>query len=394
MIIRRRLFQEIEKYLSAQQAIVITGLRRVGKTTILHYFYDKLPSVNKLFLDLEDPLNRSLFEPKNYEQIKTELELQGLDFTQKTYLFLDEIQLVPQITSIVKYFYDHYRVKFFLTGSASFYLKNLFSESLAGRKYLFELYPLDFAEFLLFKNQRLKLPDFTQTVDRQTYETFLPLVTEYLAFGGLPEVVLLTNKEAKEKMLRDIFSAYFQKEIELLADFRQNEVIKNLLLLLARRVGQKIAIQRLAQELGVVRQTLYEYLEFLAGTYFIFLLPALGKIDVAARKQKKVYLVDTGFLTILEKPAFGAIWENAVLNNLKRHPHLYYFSQDDREIDVITQSASGEKTAFEVKETGTPADLVKVKKRSEKIKAAQGFVVSFNFSPAKEIKYLFQLPNF
>jgi len=70
---------------------------------------------------------------------------------ERVYLFLDEIQNLKNLPSVAKYLIDHYQVKFFLTGSVSFYLKNLFSESLSGRKVLFELFPLNFQEFLRFR---------------------------------------------------------------------------------------------------------------------------------------------------------------------------------------------------------------------------------------------------
>lgn len=391
MIVQRRLFQEIEKYLESKQAIVVTGMRRVGKTTLLNFFFEKIPSKNKIFLDLEDPLNQAIFEPDNYQKIKTAFLRRGLDFSKKAYIFLDEIQLVPKIPSLVKYLYDHYQIKFFLTGSASFYLKHLFSESLAGRKYLFELYPLDFSEFLRFKNLNLKLPKFEEKIDKQTYELFSPLLEEYLTWGGMPEVVLLESGEEKEKALRDIFSSYFQKEVQALGDFRKNEVLRNLILLLARRTGQKIDIQRISQELGIARQTLYEYLDFLSGTYLVAFLPALGKIDVAARKQKKVYFIDAGLFSILEKPPLGAIFENAVLNQLRNYGSLYYFSQGTWEIDFVVKLPSGEKIAFEVKETATASDEARLKRIDSRLKIKRAFIVSLNYSPAKKARYLFQI---
>lgn len=393
MVIPRNLFQEIEKHLESKQAIVVTGMRRVGKTTLLQYLYEKISSRNKIFLDLEDPLNRAIFEPENYQRIKTAFELRGLDFSQKAYIFLDEIQLAPSIPSVVKYFYDHYEAKFFLTGSASFYLKNLFSESLAGRKYLFELYPLDFSEFLRFKKSNLRPPDSNQEIDQQTQELFSALVEEYLSWGGMPEVVLLDSPLKKERALRDIFTSYFQKEVQVLGDFRKNEVVRNLILLLARRVGQKLDIQRISSELGVARQTLYEYLEFLSGTYLTSLIPALGEIDVALRKQRKVYFLDTGLFSILEKPQISSIFENAVLNNLRRFERVYYFSRNNQEIDFVVKSPSLEKVAFEVKETATMADVEKADKKAAKLGLKKVFVVSLNFSRSKEAKYLFQLAN-
>lgn len=108
-------------------------------------------------MDLENPLNRKYFEESHYERIKITFEFLGLDFSQKTFVFLDEMQFVKNLPSVVKYFIDHYKVKFFLTGSASFYLKNLFTESLVGRKYIFELFPLTFNEFLFFARNKFLL---------------------------------------------------------------------------------------------------------------------------------------------------------------------------------------------------------------------------------------------
>ncbi|HDG98708.1 MAG TPA: hypothetical protein ENG73_11185, partial [Desulfobacterales bacterium] len=114
MIKHREIFDRIAPYLHSREAIIITGMRQTGKTTLLHYFFQKISSPNKLFLDLENPLNRRYFEEQDYERIKASLELLGLRFDQRAYIFLDEIQLVKGIPSVVKYFIDHYGVKFFL----------------------------------------------------------------------------------------------------------------------------------------------------------------------------------------------------------------------------------------------------------------------------------------
>ena len=87
--------------------------------------------------------------------------MEGVDFTEKAFIILDEIQLVHNITSVIKYIYDTYNVKFIITGSSSLYMKGQFSESLAGRKHLFEMWPLSFDEFLQFKQAGVTLPDFS-----------------------------------------------------------------------------------------------------------------------------------------------------------------------------------------------------------------------------------------
>ena len=90
-------------------------------------------------------------------------------------------------------------IKFFLTGSASFYLKNLFTESLAGRKFTFEIFPLTFKEFLIFKDLNYKLPSENEKVSYSIYKTLIDYFKEYMQFGGFPGVVLKESIEEKKE---------------------------------------------------------------------------------------------------------------------------------------------------------------------------------------------------
>nr|WP_226990989.1 AAA family ATPase [Melioribacter roseus] len=90
-------------------------------------------------MDLECIDNRELFSEKNYDNIILSLASPGLDFKENALIGIDEIQLLPGIVSAIKYLYDNYRIKFIITGSNNYYINNLFGESLAGRKKVFEL---------------------------------------------------------------------------------------------------------------------------------------------------------------------------------------------------------------------------------------------------------------
>src|SRR4030042_101574 len=293
MIKQRAILDRMKPYFDSPEAIIITGMRRTGKTTLLNLIFSQIQSANKIFLDLENPLNRKYFEELNYEKVKSSLEVLGSDFSRKAHIFLDEIQFVRTLPSVVKYLIDHYQAKFFLTGSASFYLKNLFSESLSGRKYIFELFPLTFREFLDFKDSALKIPENAREIARPVFESISPLYDEYLRFGGFPGVVLKTSAAEKAMALDDIFTSYFQWEVLQLGDFRKNAMIRDLIVLLAQRVGSKLDIQKISKELGITRPTLYEYLAFLEGTFLIKLVSpyARGK-NSEIRKSHKVYLCD------------------------------------------------------------------------------------------------------
>lgn len=389
MIKPRLILETINKYIDVPQAIIITGMRRTGKTTLLNLLYSKIDSTNKIFLDLENPINRKYFEEENYEKIKKNFEFLGINFSKKAYIFCDEIQFVKNLPSVVKYFYDHYKVKFFLTGSASFYLKNLFSESLSGRKFIFELYPLTFSEFLLFKDVKLKIPKNTKEVTRSVYETLASLYEEYMLYGGFPQVVLEPDIERKKKILEEIFTSFFQLEVKQLADFKKNEVIRDLMLLLMQRTSSKLDIQRLSSELGVSRQTLTEYIYFLESTYFIKLLRPLSKgKDTEIKKMPKVYICDSGLINHFVKIDPGIIFENSVFQNLRLKGEInYYQLKNGSEIDFILNKQE----AYEVKTTPTQTDLRKLKNLAEKLKIKKFYIVSKNYTDLENTIYAFNL---
>ncbi len=377
---QRQLYKDIIRNLDTPEALVVTGMRRVGKTTLYQQVFDTIKSDNKIFLDLENPINQKLFEETNYENIKYSLEVLGIDFSKKGYIFLDEIQFVRNLPSVVKYLIDHYQVKFFLTGSSSFYLKNLFSESLAGRKIIYELFPLDFEEFLELKGSNLTI---SKQINEVSYLRFIPLYKEYIEFGGFPGVVTKQSIEEKRQGLNEIFTTYFNKEVLSLGGFRNNQVVRDLMLLLMSRIGSKIDVQKLSQELGVTRVTINEYLAFLEGTYFISLIsPFSTNKDVEIRAAKKVYLCDSGLVNNLVNISFGGIFENTVYNQLRYRGELnYYQRKSGAEIDFILNK----KEAWEVKTKGTKQDIRKLNRLMESLKLLKGNVVSFDYTNASVV---------
>lgn len=390
MLIERLLYKkEIKPYLESKEAIVITGMRRTGKTSLLRFIYDRLSSSNKLFLDLENPINQKYFEESNYERIKSNLEILGLKFNQRVYLFLDEIQLMKNLPSVVKYLIDHYKVKCFLTGSASFYLKDLFSESLSGRKYILELFPLGFGEFLRFKKSKITVPTKNHLITKAIFETISNLYDEYIQFGGFPEVVLKNTVEEKKKSLEDIFSSFFQMEVLRLGDFRKNKIIRDLMMVFMERIGSKLDIQRLSRELSVSRPTIYEYLAFLEATYFIHIVKPFSKSrDVEIRKMPKVYLCDSGLANHFSKLPAGVLFENNVFQNLKIRGEInYYQRKSGLEIDFILNKSQ----AFEAKIDPQEVDLKKLKKVSRELDLKEYKIISKNYSQLEDTIYGFLL---
>lgn len=363
----RRIFPELEEHLNQRYITVITGMRRVGKSTALKYLLEKVPHENKLYLDLERVENRFIFQQLTYKDVQIDLEIQGIDFSKPSVIALDEIQLVPEITSILKYFYDTYPVKFLVTGSSSFYLRNRFSESLAGRKHIFEMYPLDFLEFLQFRDEdTVVLERFAfQPYQQGVYLKFKDLYEEYLRYGGFPEVVLAQHEKEKTRTLKDVINACIDLDIRLVADFEVSGVLYKLIRMLAARAGSLLEVSKIAAILGIDRTKTAGYLELLEKTYFIHAIsPFSRSVDKEISKRKKVYFADVGILQQLAQVSGGQVFENQVFLQLMKLGEVnYYQKKTGQEIDFIFK----QQTACEVKETPHAGDLAVLRNRANSL---------------------------
>jgi uncharacterized protein len=386
MFYKRTVLPQLEKEINTKEIVVLTGMRQVGKTTLLKYLFSEIKSKNKTFLDLENPLHRKIFEEENFDNIWSNLKNFNINNNKKSYIFIDEIQNLPEISKAVKYLHDHWQVKFFLTGSISFYLKNLFPESLAGRKIVFELFPLTFKEFLIFKKIKRQAGKDFKTKEKQktkiSWQKYIKYYQEYIEFGGFPKVVLESNPHRKKILLEEVFKSYFEIDVKNLSDFKKVSKLRDLILLLATRVGQRLEVNKLSSELGISRETVYNYLYFLEKTYFINLLPKFSKsIDRQKAGKKKVFFSDTGMANLLGKASLGQLLENSVLQNLKPKNNISYYHKNKKEIDFIVNS----QTALEVKTTASQKNINNLNKKIKKLKIKEGYILSLNYSEKKQI---------
>jgi len=386
MFYPRKIFQELKNHLDKKQITVITGMRRTGKTTMVRELLNHVSSENKIYIDLERFDNRELFSDPNYDSIATQLTRQGLDFSGKAWIVLDEIQLVPYITSVLKYLYDNYTIKFIITGSSSFYLRNFFSDSLAGRKKIFELHPLDFGEFLLFREiPSVQVPFPESMFNIHDYNHLASLYEEYIDFGGFPEVALTPAKEDKLDILNDILHSYLSMDIKQLADFRKDREIHQLLKLLGEHCGSRLDISKLSVVSGISRPTLSNWLDFFEQTFLITRISVFTKSpDKEIVKARKVYFADNGLLTVLTQASSGVRFENAVFNQLRGKGMLQYYSlKSGREIDFILDH----KIALEIKERPGPTDLRNLENLSLAADIDKSFVIGHYPVPGF-IKYI------
>jgi uncharacterized protein len=384
MMKKRALFSELEKYLAHKNALIITGMRQVGKTTLMKQVFEIVKSP-KLWFDFDNPLETMIFENDDYRGIYEQLLKEAGNPHERLTVFIDEIQNHPEISKIIKYHIDHYGVKYIVTGSSAFYLRRLFPESLSGRKFLFILPPLSFQEYLYFLNKKERPQPETdlrqkihQPLSYLDYKKNENDFDSYQEYGGFPEVVLSADTSTKKLVLKNIFASFFEKDIRLVSDFSDIRELRNLILLLAPRTGNRLDITRLAQELGVSRKKVYDYLELLQGLFLVYLVPRYSQsIDKSVAGGQKVYFSDTGLLQQIGKVNEGQLFENSIANMLRPYGELaFYNKRNSSEIDFIVNK----ELAFEVKVRANDRDLARLGKLSQSIGLDNYYLVSKTFT--------------
>ncbi len=374
----RLLFPTLKEALDDQRAVVLTGLRRTGKTTTLRWLLEQVPSSNKIYLDLERLDQRAVFQESNYDLVLDYLRNRGLDPGQPMTVALDEIQYVPNLPSVVKYLHDSHSIKFLLTGSSSYYLKNYFTESLSGRKVVFEMFPLTFGEFLDFRGTpyRRRAAFAEMRFDPHEFDRLKGLYDEFLLYGGLPDVVLEKRPGVRRDLLNDIFSSYINIDVRALADFQKIGELQQLMRLLALRIGNKLDVTKLASTVGISRPTVMQYLDFLEMTYVIRRVPAFSGGDKPSALARKLYFCDNGIAGILANIGERALFENAIHNQLRWYGELSYLTKgSEHEIDFILTRENLPKIALEVKYHPILSDDQKLKRLSERYGLVESWLI-------------------
>ena len=255
MILKREIVEILLQNLNNDYVLIVLGARQTGKTSVLLYLQKYLEDKEfpAFYISLEDPLFLALLNdhPQNLFDIIGKSK-------ERQIVLLDEIQYLKNPSHFLKYHFDFNRekLKLIVTGSSAFYIDQKFKDSLAGRKRIFLLTPLNLKEILWFKN--IKIPNLT--IDTENYvlypliyrETFLSILKETLIFGSYPAVVLEEAQEEKKNILYELVNSYTKKDI-LEADLLAQEEYFLFLKILASQIGSLVNLSEISSTLKISR---------------------------------------------------------------------------------------------------------------------------------------------
>ena len=367
-LIKRTLFKQVFEHLKEKEMTVIIGPRQVGKTTLLEQIQDYLISDQKInpeclfYFNLDLTKNLALF--KDQENVVNFIKDRQRK-NEKIYLFIDEVQRIKNAGIFLKGIYDlKLGVKFILTGSSSLEIKSKIQEALTGRKKIFNLMPLNFSEFVSYKNPAiLKIIQKQETISEYDFKELEKLVNGFAVFGGYPRVAIEENINKKIDLLEELYNSYLEKDIISFLKIKNSISFNKLVSLLSAQAGNLLNINQLATDTAIEVKTLNHYLEILESTFIIKLFkPFFTNPKKEIVKMPKVYFIDNGirnfalarFDNLNERFDKGEVFENLVASELLKiiklpHALHYWRSLQKAEVDFVIRKGDGEIIPIEVK---------------------------------------------
>lgn len=372
--VEREALSNFSKHNNNPYAIVISGLRRVGKSTLLLQIARKLyQERNYYYINFED--ERLLNFNTDHFQILLEVFIES--FGERKVIFMDEIQNINGWERFVRRLVDE-GYKLYLTGSNASLLSSELGTKLTGRYIPIELFPFSFYEFLQFKE--VSIPDFSKLTTKS--KTLLKrLLNQYLKTGGIPSAVKYPDQEWHKTLYEDII----YRDVATRYQINEVKALKELSFYLISNLGTFISFNKLKEllKLGSVN-TVKDYIEYLGLSWLFFLVNRYAfSLKTQAIANKKIYAIDTGLVRSIGfsfSENQGRMLENLVFIALrkKKEPIFYYKTKSDAEVDFYLPK---QKLFIQVSQSITnpttrEREIQAISEAMKEIKGSNGLIVT------------------
>lgn len=393
--IKRAILSDLKSHLNRKEITMLVGPRQCGKTT----------TMNLLKKDLEEKNNKVLFlnlditEDKKYlatqEKLINKIKLEfGND---PGFVFIDEVQRKENAGLFLKGIYDmDLPYKFIVSGSGNIELKEKVSESLMGRKRLFNMSTITFDEFVNFKTEYKyedRLEQFFE-IEEEKGENFL---LEYLNFGGYPRVITSISLEEKNIEIDEIYQSYINKDIIKWLRVEKIDAFEKMMKISASQVGNLVSYSSLANGVGISVETVKNYLWYLEKTFVldrcrpffknkkkeiikspIFYFHDIGLRNYAVNKFGKLDEIDDNLGFLFENFTFNILKERLYNSNAEIN---FWRTKSCAEVDFVIDFES-EIIPIEVKFKNFSKMKIEKSIQSfiKKYKPKNAFVVNKNLS--------------
>ncbi|MCX7114564.1 MAG: ATP-binding protein [Gammaproteobacteria bacterium] len=333
--IEREALLAVERHIDNPQVLVVSGLRRSGKSVLLAQIWNKHYHDNAYFITFEDERLLAF----TAQDFNTLLECCMSLFGEHKTFFLDEIQNIEHWEMFVRRLQER-GYKFFITGSNAALLSGELASRLTGRNIQFELYPFSFREFLQFKRKLLDeekpLPSRQYTIRSSIEKAALSAAFEtYLTQGGIP----LYLKYQDPLLLKQIYDDILYKDIILRHRIEDPKTLRELSLYLLSNVAHTLTYTSVKNQLKLGSlNTVKNYLHYFESSYLFFFVSIYSpSVKQQQMSPKKIYAIDTGMVNLLSFKVSrntGSLLENLVYIELKRRGGDVFYYQCARQYEV------------------------------------------------------------
>jgi predicted AAA+ superfamily ATPase len=384
--LKRQITPAIIDLVNTSDVIVLMGPRRAGKSTILYQVIDHLEKSGTdpkaiLHINFEEPLLAAQLElsllDKLYDIYRAEVYPTG-----KAYIFLDEIQNIPGWERWVRARNETEDIKIFVTGSSSQLMSRELGTLLTGRHIGFEIFPLNFFEFLSFIKVSLPEKPWSFTTPPEIEYALL----QYCRYGGYPEVVLSDSEQRREMLLSQYFEDMLFKDVALRHNIRDLHTLRNLAIHLFGQTSSLLTFNRLANLFSVSTDLIKTYCHYFQEAYLLDLIPFFSlKVAERNRNPQKMHVIDLGLRNrfhVSGSPDKGKLIETLVYNHLRSNTDkaLYYW-KNNGEIDFLTHQGNQVHQLIQVMHDGVTEkpvferEIKALEEAREKFPGAKGLLV-------------------
>jgi uncharacterized protein len=359
----REYYQEtINTYLTTGEVIVLKGIRRSGKSTLMinhirHLTGTGLDKKEILFVNFEDPRFDGELNSELLEQI-FDVYKEFVNNQTKPHIFLDEVQHVAQWEKWVLTGYELNRAQFYVTGSSSKLLSREFGTALSGRFLAINVFPLSFGEYLLFKGQ--PAPDKISLITQKL--VYKIAFNDYLKAGGFPKTCSLEEDLRRQEIIM-YYDTIILKDIVARYNLKNYDSVKKVAHYLLSNIGKPFNLNKVRLSLNLSYDLADKYFEYLKDT---FLLYEVFQYDHSLKKQftnhRKVYCIDNGILTNTSfriSEDYGRYLENLVFIELLRMGNEVFFHKGKKECDFVVKDGVSITLAIQVSRTIQDEDTKK-----------------------------------
>jgi len=322
----------LEIPVNSKKIIALTGVRRGGKTYQLYNVINKLITKkikikNCLYFNFEDErIDKNTFELNNI--IESYQELYPEANMDNCYFLFDEIQNIDGWERFVRRVYEQISKNIFITGSNSKLLSKEISTSLRGRSINYEIYPLNFKEYLDFKDIEINLNS-TRSVS-----AIINAFEKFLSGGGFPELIFMDN-EIKDRVLQEYFNAMIFRDLIERYEITQTAILKYFCKRVIGNSSKEFSVNKIYNEIKsqnykISKDTIYEFQDYIGSIYLAFFLPKyLPSIVKQEFSRKKAYSIDNGLAAAVDTFFIrnkGSALENLVfLELVKSGKNIFYY---------------------------------------------------------------------